>query len=100
MSVILPDKVISIFLHHPVYERNGFRMWGRILEKYNLIEKGRDLQERLRSLHDQVGTHRDYMGRARRLFGEIHGITFNTLVNLFVIANSKCSRFGALADCL
>ena len=38
------------------------------------------------------------MSRARRLFRGLHGVTFNTMANLFIIVNSDRYRFGAHAD--
>ena len=38
------------------------------------------------------------MIRARRLFSGLHGVTFNTMANLFIIVNSDRYRFGALAN--
>ena len=35
MSGLPPDKVLTIFLHNPNYKCRGFRMCGRILDKYN-----------------------------------------------------------------
>ena len=40
MSSLLPDNVLSIFLHNPVYKQNRFRMWGHVLDKYN--PRGKD----------------------------------------------------------
>ena len=41
----------------------------------------------------------DYMSRAHRLFSGIHGITFNTMANLFLIVKYDHSCFGALTNC-
>ena len=38
------------------------------------------------------------MSRARRLFSNLHGITFNTMENIFIIVNSNRSHFGALTN--
>ena len=40
MSGLLPEKILSTFLQNPVYKRGGFRMWGRIREKYD--PRGKD----------------------------------------------------------
>ena len=40
MSGLLTDKFLAIFLYNPVYERGVFRMWGRILAKYDT--RGKD----------------------------------------------------------
>ena len=40
MTGLLPNKVLSIFLHKPVYERSSFRMWYRILKNYD--PRGKD----------------------------------------------------------
>ena len=50
MSGPLPEKFLSIFLHNPTYERDGFRMWGRILEKYDPRENDA-LFERVSTLY-------------------------------------------------
>ena len=40
----------------------------------------------------------DYMSCSRSLFSSLHGITFNTMENLFMIVNSDRSRLDALTD--
>ena len=40
----------------------------------------------------------NYISCACRPFSGLHGITFNTMANLFVIVNSDRTHFGALAD--
>ena len=40
MSGLLPYKVLAIFLYTSAYERDGFSMWGRILDRYN--PRGKD----------------------------------------------------------
>ena len=102
MPALLPDKVLSKFLHNPVYERDGFRMWGRILDKYD--PRGKDaLFESISALYtiEQVGdeTISSDMSRACRLFSSLHGFIFNTMANLSIIVNSDCSCFGVLANC-
>ena len=39
-----------------------------------------------------------YMIRACRLFSGLHGVTFNTMANLFIIVNSDRSGFCNLSD--
>ena len=102
MSNLLPDKVLVIFLHNPVYKRNGFRMWGHILKKYD--PRGKDSMFKsvsdlytLEQIHDKPISA--CMSRARRLFSGIHVITFNTMANIFFIVNSDRSLFGALVYC-
>ena len=102
MSDLIPDKILSIFLHNPAYERGGFRMWGRILKRYN--PRGKDaLFESVSALYTLEKAADDmisaYMSRVRRLFIGLHGVSFNTMANLFIIVNSDHSRFGALTDC-
>ena len=101
MSGLLPDKVLNIFLHNPALKRDGFKMWGRILKNYD--PRGKDeLFERVSALYTlKQGPDEsiaDYISHARRLFSRIHGITFNTMANLFVIVNSDRSHSGALAN--
>ena len=101
MSGLLLHKVLNIFLHNPVYEHYGFKMWGRILEKYD--PRGKDaLFESVSALCalKQVPMEiiRDYTSRACRLFSSLQGITFHIMENLFVIINADCDRSGALAD--
>ena len=100
MSGLLPDKFLNIFLHNPMYEHDGLSIWGCIVEKYN--PRGKDaLSESvlaLYALNKRPGEIiHEYKSRASRLFSGLHGITFNTMANLFVIVNSECARFSALA---
>ena len=101
MSGLLPEKFLIIFLHKPVYERDRFMMWGRILKKYD--PRGKDaLFESVSALYTLEQSHDKpiiaYMSRSRRIFSGLHGITFNTMENLFIIMNSDRSRFGTLVD--
>ena len=101
MSGLLPDKVLNICLHNPMYERDGFKMWGRILKEYD--PRGKDaLFKSVSALYilDQTQDYyiSDYMSRSRCLFSGLHGITFNNMTNIFIIVNSGRSRYGALAD--
>ena len=75
-------------------------MWIPILEKYD--PRGKDaLFESVSTLYSlkqgPAESRSDYMSRACRLFSGLHGIMFNTMANLFVIVNSECARFSALA---
>ena len=102
MSGLLPEKVLSIFLNNPAYERDGFMMWGFILKKY--YPRGKDaLLESVSVLYTLEQTKDEsisaYMSRAHRFFSSLHQITFNTMANLFVIVSSDRSRFIALANC-
>ena len=82
MSGLLTDKVLRIFLHNPAYERDGFRMWGRILGnydpggKYALFESVSDMYT-LEQSHDEPISA--YTSRSRRLFRRLRGITFYTI---------------------
>ena len=101
MSGLLTDKVLNIFLQNPTYKRYGFKMWGCILKKYNPRGKNA-LFERISDLYTLDKTQDesiiDYMSHTRRIFSGLHGITFNTMENIFIIVSSKRSRFGALVD--
>ena len=35
MPGLLPEKILSIFIPKPAYKRDGFNMWGRIIERYD-----------------------------------------------------------------
>ena len=101
MSGLLLDKVLNIFLHNPTYERDGFNMLGRIIEKYKL--RGTDaLFESASTLYTikqtQDNSISDYMSRSRRLFSGLHSLTFNTMANLVIIVNSNGSRFSDLTN--
>ena len=50
MYGLLPDKVFSIFIHNPMYKRDGLRMWVCILEKYDPQDKDA-LFERVSALY-------------------------------------------------
>ena len=81
---LLPDKIMAIFLHNPVYERDRFKMWGRILEQYD--PQGKDaLFESVYALYtlEQAADEliSAYMSRARRLFSGLHGVTVSTMAN-------------------
>ena len=101
MSSLLPHKVLSILLRNPAYKRYRFRMWVRILErydprcKYTLFESVSALYT-LEQVEDE--TISAYMNRARSLFSSLHGVNFNTIVNLFIIVKSDRSQFGSLAN--
>lgn len=102
MSGLLPDKFLNIFLHNPMYEHDGLSIWGCIVEKYN--PRGKDaLSESvlaLYALNKRPGEIiHEYKSRASRLFSGLHGITYNTVDNLFVIIKSNHASFGALANC-
>ena len=76
-------------------------MWGLILKEYD--PKGKDtLFVSVSALYTlekiQYEFTSNYMGRARRLFSGLHGITFNTMANLFIIVNDDRSRSGAPSD--
>ena len=99
MSGLIPYKVLSIFLQNPAYKNYGFRIWFRILKKYD--PRGKDaLFDSASTLYTLEQSHDDpisaYMSQSRFPFSRIHGIMFNTIANLFIIVNSYCSRFGAL----
>ena len=102
MSNLIPDKFLYIFPHNPAYERDGFRMWGRILERYD--PQGKDaLFERVSALYtlEQSADNKisSYMSRDHGLFSFLHGVTFNTMTNLFILVNSDRSQIFALDDC-
>ena len=91
MFCLLPDKVIYIFLHNPVYKFDGFKMWVRILKKYD--PRGKEaLLERVYALYtldkNQDDSISDHMSLSLRLFSGLHGINFNTTANLFIMVNS------------
>ena len=82
MSSLLPNKVLNIFLHNPAYERDVFRMWGRILKKY--YPRGKDaLFESVSALctlkQGPDESISNYMSCSHHLFSGLHGITFNTM---------------------
>ena len=87
---LLPDRLLSIFLQKTTYERGGFMMWARILDKYNPRGKVCAIRVRLGSVQPradprtipsaptQVYSRRPFRRRST-------GITFKTIGdNLFV----------------
>ena len=90
MSVLLLEKILSIFLHNPTYKRDGLKMWSRILERYK--PRGKDaLFEIVSALYTLEQVVEEliiaYISCACRLFSGLHGITFNTMADLFIIVN-------------
>ena len=101
MSGILPEKALNFFLYNPVYENDGFEMWGCILEKYD--PRGKDaLSESVSALcaleKGPPYSIINYMSHTLRLFSGIQGINLNTMERLFFTVNANCDRFGALTD--
>ena len=101
MYGLLPDNIPSIFLHNTAYERDGLRMWGRILNRYDpwgkdaLFESVSTLYTLEQAVDKTISAH---TSRARGLFSGLHGVTFNTMTNRLIILNSDCSCFVALSD--
>ena len=90
MSGLLMDKILSIFLHNPTYERDGLKMRSRILDRYK--PRGKDaLFEIVSALYtlEQVVDEliSAYISCACRLFSGFYGITFNNMADLFIIVN-------------
>ena len=76
-------------------------MWGRTLEK-EYDPRGKEaLFESVSGLYSleqgPAESISDYMSHACRLSSGMHGITLNTMANLFVIVNSDRSHFISLA---
>ena len=76
MYGLIPDKVLNICLHNPMYERDKFKMWGRILEKYDSRDK-ETLFESVSELYVLVKIPTDslsnYMSCACHLFSGLKG---------------------------
>ena len=74
-----------------MYKHDRFKMWVRILEKYD--PRGKDaLFKSVSALYTLEKTQDDsiidHTSRSLRLFSSLHGINFNAMANLFVVGNS------------